>query len=306
MENVMAHEYYTSSNQWEEWNTQGFIPGPQETESDFVKRVAFCQNLEKHLVEQVGTQLPFAIDHHSSHVLDEALPLTQELYGIRPQWVPLFFNNYQLAPWHGGCAWIFQLNEESPTASFLQLRAPFRSSPTYLGLYQRRELIAHELAHVGRMLYQEPQFEELLAYQSSSSKWRRWLGPIVQSSKETLFFILILAGVILADFALLSVHSEFAMKLAGWIEFIPLILIAFALGRLIYRHQLYKKCLRNLEALYPHSKLSHHLLYRLQDEEIKLFAHQSPSQIREFMEKARNTSFRWLFLKTLYEPIPIF
>ena len=289
-----------NSNQWKEWNAQGLIPGPDETETAFTERVVFCQNLEQNLAQKVGADLPFEVgDQTSRDLLKEALPLTQELYGICPQWTPLFFSNHQLAPWHGGCAWIFQLDEQTPTAAFLQLRARFRSSQTYLGIYHRKELMAHELAHVGRMLYQEPQFEEIFAYQSSPSQWRRWLGPIVQSSKESLFFILLLGVVILTDFALLSVHNESAIMIAWWIKLIPLIFIALALGRLVRRYYLFKNCLRNLEILYQ-PKTAKHLLYRLRDSEIKQFAQLSPSKIRDFMETAEQNSFRWRFLKALY------
>ena len=149
-------------SQWQEWNAQGFIPGPDESEKAFLERVAFCLSLEDHLVEIVGAQFPFEVnDLKSKEILENVLTMTQELYGIQPRWVPLFFSNYKLSLWHGGCAWIFQLNEETPTAAFLQLRACFRNSLNFLGIYQRKELIAHELAHVGRMLYQEPQFEEI-------------------------------------------------------------------------------------------------------------------------------------------------
>lgn len=292
-----------SSTKWQEWNAQGFIPGPEETEEAFMERIAFCQHLKENLVQKVGTDLPFEMgDHTSQDTLNEILPFTQQLYGISPQWVPLFFSNYQLAPWHGGCAWIFQLDQQTPTSAFLQLRSCFRTSPTFLGLYHRRELIAHELAHVGRMLYQEPQFEEILAFQSSSSRWRRWIGPIVQSSKESLFFILILGVVILTDFALLSLNTASAISLIWWTKLIPLLLIIFALGRLMYRHRLFKNCLQNLEKLYSQSQIAKHLLYRLRDSEIKQFAYLSPPQIRQYMDTAEQTSFRWRFLKFLYPP----
>ncbi len=288
-------------HEWQKWNDQGFIPGPNETETAFTERVVFCQNLKQHLIQKVGAQLPFEMnDQMSKDLLNQVLFFTQDLYGIRPQWVPLFFSNYQLAPWHGGCAWIFQLDEQTPTAAFLQLRARFRTSPTYFGLYHRHELIAHELAHVGRMLYQEPQYEEIFAYQSSSSSWRRWLGPIVQSSKESLLFILLLGIVILSDVAFLSLHIGSAITMAWWIKLIPIVFIIFALVRLMIRHHLFKNCLRNLEILYSEPKRARHLLYRLRDSEIKQFAHFSPSQIRNFMETAEQTSFRWRFLKSIY------
>jgi hypothetical protein len=293
------NEEILTLKQWQEWNEQGFIPGPEESEVAFQERVIFCQNLQQNLVQTVGTNLPFEVnDSQSQEVLKEALPLTQNLYGITPSWVSLFFSNYQLALWHGGCAWIFQLNEQTPTAAFLQLRARFRHSSNFLGIYQRRELIAHELAHVGRMLYQEPQFEEFFAYQSSSSRWRRWLGPIVQSSKESFFFILLLGFVILSDFALLSLGPKMA-TIAWGIKLLPVIFIVLALSRLIWRHQTLKRCLQQLETLFS-PQLARQFLYRLRDDEIKQFSQFDSSQIREFIDKAAEQSFRWRFLKMLY------
>lgn len=297
-------EQPVSENLWKEWNSSGFIPGPSETELEFVARVAFCQNLEQHLFQQTTVSLPFQpADEAPQDIMKEALTKTNDLYGVAPKWVPLFFSNYQLTPWHGGCAWIFQLDEHTPTAAFLQVRARFRHVPVYLGLYRREELIAHELAHVGRMLYQEPQFEEFLAYQSSASPWRRWLGPIIQSSKESLFFILLLGLVILMDLALLSIGPG-TETLSLYIKLIPFLIIALAFIRCSYRHSLLTHCLHRLEALYP-PKIAKHFLYRLRDSEIKRFAKISPLQIHDEIETLAKHSFRWLFLKTLYPPLKI-
>lgn len=286
-------------SQWADWNNQGLFPGPGEEEEAFSRRVAFCHTLRTHLKEAVESQLPFEEeDSQSAEILEEALPLTQSLYGIAPRWVPLFFGNHQLAPWHGGCAWIFQLNAQAPTSAFLQLRAKFRHSPTLLKIYHRDELVAHELAHVGRMLYQEPQFEEFFAYKSSPSPWRRWLGPIVESSKESFLFILLLAFVVLFDLALLSIDAQMTTWIWG-MKLFPAALIGWAVGRLTYRHQTLNRCLGNLKELMPNDK-AEHLLYRLRDSEIKLFSSIPKEKIAEWIEQNSTNSFRWHFLKSLY------
>jgi|GEM_PF-691357 len=287
--------------QWRQWNGEGFIPGPYEKESLFQERIVFCLNLEQELLQK--EDFPFgATDPPSQEILNEALPLTQKLYGIQPHWVPLFFSNDQMFPWHAGCAWIFQRDAQTPTAAFLQLRLPFRHSSSFLRIYQRRELIAHELAHVGRMLYHEPQFEEILAYQSSSSRWRRWLGPIVQSSGESLFFVSLLALLILTHLALLFFPER--VSIAWWTELLPFLLIAFALGRVTYRWQVLTRCLGHLAALYSSPDEARHLLYRLRDSEIRQFSRSSPLKIQTLIEEAAKKSFRWRFLSALY-PISI-
>lgn len=285
---------------WKEWNAQGFIPGPEESEEEFIRRIDFCQNLEQNLLMKSGEiQLPFELHvEQSQEILQEAFPLTEKLYGIRPSWVPVFFSNYHLAPWHGGCAWIFQLDEKTPTAAFLQLRARFLSTPHYLGIYRRSELIAHELAHVGRMMYEEPQYEEFFAYHSSSSRWRRALSPIVQSSRESFLFILLLGLMILVDFAVLSIGLQWIVAIWA-LELLPLGLIGLALGRLVYRHLTLKKCLRNLESLCSSDK-ARHLLYRLRDGEIKAFSRMTSVQIEGFVNDSAKSNFRWRFLKNLF------
>ncbi len=195
------------------YNREGLIPGPLENEEEFVKRALFCLNLKEELKKSSELDLPFnSIETSNDEILSDPFKTTLKLYGIAPSWVPLFFTNYQLAFWHGGCAWIFQLNNTTPFSALLQLRSNFTRKKKYLGLYERDELIAHEMSHVGRMLYEEPKFDELLAYQTSPSSFRRWFGPIAQSSRESFIFVLVL-GVVL--FTNLALHAF------GWINFLP-------------------------------------------------------------------------------------
>lgn len=287
--------------EWKAWNDQGFIPGPQETEEEFKQRIFFCKNLLQELNARAGTDLPFTSDDDAPlEIRQEALTLSKKLYGISPGWVPIFFNNYQLTPWHGGCAWIFQLSEQTPTAAFLQLRAIFRKKKTYLGLYERSELIAHELAHVGRMVYAEPQFEEILAYRSSRSPFRQFFGPLVQSAKESLLFILLLGLILMANLALFAMNTPLTFTLALWLWTIPLSLVLFALLRLFRKQGLFKACLQNLKEIYQDKQLADHLIYRLTDKEISLFGKITSSEIRDYIQIQKTQSFRWDFLNNNY------
>lgn len=280
-----------------EWNAAGLIPGPEETEDEYVNRVHYCLNLIQELNSQKDTHFPFEVsDHKSRMILEKSLTKTESLYGIAPDWVPLFFSNYQLSPWQGGCAWIFQLAEETPTAAFLQLRAHFLLNEKYLGLYDREELIEHELSHVGRMMYKEPQFEEILAYRSSSKWWRRWFGPIVQSSKESLFFILLMGFIILADLALISLDGEKIYQLLFWLKLIPFGVIILGLIRLGRRQFIFNKALKKLTVLFKDQ--GQKILYRLTDKEIKLMACSLSNHIAQYIQEQK--SFRWDFLKNCY------
>lgn len=288
--------------QWKKWNLTGFLPGPTETEAEFLERIHFCLNLQKHLTENSSIEFPFELNEQiSNHSLLDIFPLTEKLFGIRPDWVLLFFSNYHLAPWHGGCAWIFQLTENTPIAAFLQLRSAFKQNNSYLGLYKRSELIAHELSHVSRMMYDEPRFEEFFAYQTSSSKWRRFFGPIIQSSRESLFFIGILALIIFTDIALISTGSSpYVEKISIGLKFLPIAFFLLAFVRLCFRKHQFDQSLANLQTIYP-KEIATHLHYRLLDEEIVLFSKLNPDEIKKFIENQKSHSFRWEFLAQIYE-----
>ncbi len=288
-------------NNWKEINDQGFIPGIDETEEAFNQRVLFCQNLQQNLFENVQADLPFNVsDQASKSISEEAFTLTSALYGITPAWALIFFSNYQLTPWHGGCAWIFQLDAQSPTAAFLQLRSNFRTKKSYLGLYHRSELLAHEFAHVGRMVYNEPKYEEVLAYRSSQVKWRRFFGPIVESSKESLLFIFVLLATLVADLSLLSMNSTFTSSLAFWLPMLPTALILIALFRLMRKQAKFNRCLQRLTDTFHDGITAGHLIYRLTDHEIDLFAHSTPDQIRSYIHSQKEISFRWKFISSNY------
>lgn len=156
------------------------------------------------LSSKLGEQIPFQPEEGTNlSFFADAKKETKERFGITPDWVPIFFSNYQLYPWHGGSAWIFQLNDETPPSALLQLRKKLYTSPTLLGLYHRDELIAHELSHVGRMAFEEPAFEEVLAYTTARTSFRRYFGPIFQSAVESFLFMIVCVAILLLDTYLL-------------------------------------------------------------------------------------------------------
>ncbi len=279
-------------NDWQRFNALGFIPGPQESEEEFLERVRFCLNLENELKQHAD--FPFENLHNAQGILQESFDLTDKLFGIRPSWVPLYFSNEKLAPWHGGCAWIFQL-EKSPTAAFLQLRKNFLKETTYLKIYNRKELIAHELCHAGRMMYHEEKFEEFFAYQTSPSSFRRFFGPIIASSKESALFIISLLIAILTDFYQLFVHHPSNIYF-NLVKLLPIFLLFFGIIRLLRLHSLLKRSFQNLLKRFSEDR-SRHILYRLLDSEIEILA-KGISNLECDFEK--NKTFRWQFLKKIY------
>lgn len=286
-------------------NQIGFIPGPDEEEEAFAKRVQYGLNLSEQLPEELQTALanPTSIREPSTsdqaEILNPALSKLSRCYDCAPKWIPLFFSNYKLPFWHGGCAWIFQMTEDSPTSSLIQLRGIFRRSQKYLGFYDREELLTHELSHVGRMMFQEPKFEELLAYRTSHSSFRRWLGPLVQSSTESALFLLLLFVLVVFDVFLLAMGRPDAYFLALWLKAIPAFLFLAAMVRLYQRQKIFNQCLARLKEC---SKEEHAaaIAYRLKDEEIALFATMSPQEIKAYAFRQAAKELRWQVIVKAY------
>ncbi|HRD55484.1 MAG TPA: hypothetical protein PLC42_03715 [Parachlamydiaceae bacterium] len=270
-----------------ELNSLGLIPGPSESEANFFERAAYCLQIKSRFEEA----LP------AGQFSEEALKKVKKLFDISPGWTPFFFSSYQLMPWHGGAAWIFQENEDLPTSAFFQLKPAFKTNSSYLKVYSRDELIAHEMAHVGRMMFDEPQFEELLAYRTSSSFFRRFFGPIVQSSKESLLFVASLFLAFVADFFFLAFDETLYFEAA--FKAFPFILLALALFRLLKKQYIFSKAFNSLKNMVQNEEKAEAILYRLQDKEIELFSRLSESEIKAYIKKNQENDlrFRLIYLK---------
>lgn len=278
-------------------NQIGLIPGPCETEEAFLLRANYCQNLNDCLPEEIKAHL-LTDQSFSPHILNEAAENLRKRYDCSPRWIPLFFNNYKLPFWHGGCAWIFQMTEQSSTAALIQLRQSFNHSQKYLGIYDRNELLTHELSHIGRMMFQEPKFEEILAYRTANSSFRRWFGPIIQSSTESALFMLLLFVLIVFDFFLIALSGPDAFAIAFWLKLIPFSVIIIALLRLWKRQKIYKLCVKNLEACIGQEK-AEAVAYRLKDQEIHLFS-KFPQEIKNYAKSKINEELRWKVIYKAY------
>ncbi len=207
-----------------EFGNDGFIPGPFEDETIFLERVRYCRQLRKEL----------GFEEVSLEILNDAFNTTRSLFGISPSWIPVSFSNVQLPFWVGGCAWIFQQTEQSPVGAFIQLRRALKNSSSYL-FYRRKELLAHELAHVGRMAFEEPKYEEVIAYRSSPTQFRKFLGPLFSGSSDMMMFMILAVFIFLVDIGALwwggwaSYVSVFPLKL------LPIAWLAWMLGMLFVK-----------------------------------------------------------------------
>lgn len=255
-----------------------FVPGPKETEAEYEKRVEYCLQLKNDFPEM-------------AFILESDLQKTKQLYDISPDWVPLFFSNKGLAPWHAGAAWIFQKEKDSPLGALLQLRKCFVERKTFL-FYHRDEIIAHELCHIGRMAFEEKKYEEILAYRTSDRFFPRYFGPILQSVGESRLFIIVLLTLLIMDLGFLFYGSLDIYFHMFYLKLIPLFLVIWAIFRLWQRQSTLQKTEQKLKEIWENPSF---VLFRLTDHEIEQFSRQTLEQIKSYVEG--ENSFRWQTIK---------
>lgn len=230
-----------------ELNQRGFIPGPGESEGDFLQRLQAAENFFStppapfDRMEKVPEPHWDWVRHHLS-----------EFYDFQPYSLMAYYSNRQLALWQGAASWVI---EEIPgPLCAIQLRKGF-SQGRYLGLYSRDEVLAHEAVHAARCAFNEPIHEEFFAYSTSGVGWRRKLGPIVKRPWEIfLFFIVLGLG-------------------AFWGNFLPAAgLLAFAFIRLSRQHLQLKRAAQTLCKIIQDERTVRALLFRLTDREISQLA----------------------------------
>jgi len=281
-------------------NKRGFIPGPDESEEDFIKRVDYCLNLKKDFSTKLAEHLPLNLTDMPLEISEKVDTVTRELFDIILNWVPVVLSDYKMTPWHGGCAWIFEMTPETPTGAFFQLRKVFSRKPTYLYIYNRDEIVEHESAHVGRMKFNEPKFEEYFAYQTADSGFRKWFGPIIQSPWEALAFFIILIFCTVGDLYLtyFGVRDPAWETAISWLINIDILLLILGVVRLYIRHRQLTLCHQNLERLLNSPLKARHVAYRLKDSEIIAFSKMDEAEIFDYAEREKDRSLRW---KVIYK-----
>ncbi len=144
---------------------RGLIPGPSESEEAFLERVKKAVALNHPEWEEVSKQ-------------------TRSLFGFVVNWIPLCYSNKKMIFWEGGVTWLSK--DALPS---IQLRKNFKQG-NFL-YHDRIDLLTHEAVHAVRIGFQEPFFEELLAYRTARQRWRRFWGPLFTFWWEPFLFLVI-------------------------------------------------------------------------------------------------------------------
>ncbi len=237
-------------------NQRGLIPGPQESEEEFLQRLAKIEG-----VKTDGVPL-------SPSDWEEAHAALEPLFGIRPDWVKAYYSRKDLPFWHAAATWT-----EGSIPS-IQLKPPFQKG-SYYKLYSRREVLAHEAVHAARTAFKEPRFEEIFAYKTSARAFTRCVGPLFKRSWESYLLIALIP------------------LLATPLFTLPLLAIAFGSLRLAHAHWHLYLCTKKLA---PFVKNPQAILLRLTDREILLFGRMSQEAIRAYTSKGDSLRLRVLHL----------
>ncbi len=242
---------------------EGIIPGPNETELDFVKRVDILRGQKTQEID--------------GKILEEWDPQCGTLYGVLPRWIPMTYSNRGLLPWQGAALWVF--GEKIP---LIQLRKGFRKGRFLF--YSRDEVLNHEILHALRVAFDEPRFEEILAYEYSVSRWRRFLGPLFRKPGHILFFISLILISLVVQTTSLFFSSSPLLPFIRIVTVIPFVDLAFRFAALIKDRRILKKALTKLSKIFPNQKSTFPIVLRLKDSEIQKFAVQPVEKLLEYLE----------------------
>lgn len=260
------------------FSKEGFWPGPDEPEADFLQRVAATKKQARALSQE-------AI---SEKTIIEASTLTEALFDFSCFNIPCFYLDKGLSLWEGAALWIDEADGVS--TPHIQLKRKFKKG-SYL-CYKEKEVVAHEMFHAARIAYQEPKYEEILAYKTSKNSLRRSLGPLFQTPKESyVFIILLLIGFVLEISSTVwevPFYAPWILLPFLWMGCLGLRLKG-RLRKFDHAHAHLKSCLRD-----PSKALA--VLAKLTDKEIEQLAQISPWEISLLFKQKKDLRLRSLVL----------
>lgn len=250
-----------------EYNSYGFIPGPQEKTSIFLKRVGLLQT------------------GHSCHV---GLSLVKSLFGVYPSWV-MVKSADQLYFWEAAATYI-----KADQGIFTPII--YMKEKTISFWCSQEEILAHELVHATRIAFREFFFEEILAYQTSSNWFRRYFGPIFFRPIEAIIFLFLLVTVWICQLGYVFLF-DIVPNFCIWI---PFMLIGLLTVKLIIAQSIFSLCIRKLRKFLERPEEALKFALRLSDKEILCFALKPINKMQKYILKAQKGSLRWHMLALLY------
>ncbi len=266
-------------------NERGIIPGPYESIVDFKKRV---ESIEKNRTSIKEGKILSWSD------FDWARSTASQLFDIAPDWVVAYYSNKGLKFWQGAVTYA-EYDGHSPAV--IQIRKNLKNGK-YLFLYDKDEILSHEIIHAARMAFNEPKTEELFAYWTSTSHFRKLFGPIFRSQLESTIFMGILCSGISLQFFLPFFSSPLLFSLIQLSNILSLSMLTFCLFRLYRTRLKLNQTLKKLTLILDSKQKARSVLFRLTDKEIYFFAKSSITEIMKYIQNQEE--LRWQVIGSAY------
>ncbi|MEM8728204.1 MAG: hypothetical protein AAGE99_05870 [Chlamydiota bacterium] len=258
---------------------QGFVPGPDESEERFIRRIEVLKKVKKEPSKFL-----------KGRVFTEWNPDFYKELGAIPNWLLLTYSNRRLPLWQGGALWIFETPDRSKIP-MIQLREGFKKGKFLF--YLQSEVLVHETLHAIRMAFNEPRFEEVLAYHHSQSKRRRFLGPLFRKPKDAFFFITLIFISFIAQAISPFFLTSPLFSYVKFMTFFPIIDLILRTTVLIKDRRILKKALKKLSEIFPAQQGVFSILIRLKDSEIQKFASEPIDKLLDYIGEEIPKSVRW-------------
>ena len=276
------------------YDANGFLLGADESAEDFAKRIRLFQANRQKLEDALQKDGKYDAegiivtpgDRIPNTLFAKIAEHTKRLYRFQIDWVPGFFIDPSFSLLFGGCAFC----SYPDFFTMFIIRRTFKTQEKWL-IYNRDELLAHELCHVARIALLSEEFEETFAYQTSSSSFRKLIGGIFRKQTDSFMFL----GV---TFILL-----FAQILrTQWIHTMPIwpfwSLVGLVFAWLLIRHAFHCRRLgiaqRHIAELFGADN-AFPVMFRCTDEELHRFASTKPQTLKTWISE--QNSLRWQIIR---------
>lgn len=282
-----------------ELDARGLLLGGNETPEAYAKRLRELREhygvMEASLGEGGRYEIQgIAVEAHAripAELFGRARSATRDMYAFDADWVPGFFVDPAFGWFFGGCAFHFFPD----FFTLFIIRRSFAARERWL-IYNRDELLAHEMCHVARVALDSVVFEEMFAYQTATTGFRRSMGSVFRSPFDSYMLLGVTAILLVAQVLRLFVFPSL------WI--VPFWgLVWVAAGFLSWRQwrcrSAFKRAVTNLADRAGPAALA--ACFRCTDEEIARLAELTdPGELSEWLDYRCRTSTRWRVIEARF------
>jgi len=270
---------------------RGIFCADYESAQDFAQRLRTLNQRTAKLEQALAEEGTYEVEDITvrreeripPELFQEAHALTDQLFRFQIDWVQGFFRDPHFSLFFGGGAFCFFPDF---FALFI-IRKSFRQKSRWL-FYSRRELLAHELCHIARLSLEAEFFEEICAYQTASTGFRRYFGGIFQRQRDSFLF---LGATVLLFFSQLG-RTFFWPALPVGFFWLPLVLVvSWLLLRQRRMMRIFIQARENLRWLFPAENCLA-VLFRCTDRDI-LDLSRLPDQNSAYLWLQRRCADTW-------------